>query len=263
MRASLVQPQPGARNSVHQHLERLPPPVDDFLARDDHAGHVVGPVLAGVKEHAPEPAELRLRRVRLAHGERVDRAGGERARDVGGRHLHHLHGARRDAMLRERFEHDQPLVREATRDRDHVARKVFDRVNGTVLPHDYGASVAVAEVDDLDRRALRDERDRHRRDHESHLHPVGEESLLDLGEPLEHPGYEDVSVERVAGNEIGDRTSQVARDRDVSDVQLPLRERQAVVHDARPVDVQREVGRGQERGPGDDHEDDSAGATGH
>ena len=55
------------------------PLVDDVLPHDDDAGHVVGPVLARVEEHAPEAAQLRLRRERLAHRKRVDRVCGERA----------------------------------------------------------------------------------------------------------------------------------------------------------------------------------------
>ena len=73
--------------------------VDDVLAHDHDAGHVVGPVLAGVEEHAAEAADLGLRRVGLAHREGVDRAGRERAGDVGRRHLDHLHVRGRHAVL--------------------------------------------------------------------------------------------------------------------------------------------------------------------
>ena len=268
MREAFVEPEAGARDPVHEDLQRLGTPVDDVLPRDDHARHVVGPVLAGLEEHAPEAAQLRLRRVRLAHRERVDRAGRERARDVRRRHLDHPDRCRRDSMRRERFEDDQPLVGEAARNRDDVAGKVLDRADRSVLAHDHRAPVAVSEVNDLDRRSLRGERDRHRRDHEAHLHPVGDQSFLDLGEALEHPGDEDVPVERVPGDEIGHRARQVAGHRDVGDVQFALRQRQSGVQEARPVDVQREVGGRERDGPDRDGEHDPARpgdrrATGH
>ena len=97
------------------------------------------------------------------------------------------------AVLLERAEHDQPLVGEAAGDGDDLGRAGRATVlHRPVLLHDHGAAVAVAEVDDLDRHALRPQGDGHRRDHERRLHLVGDQRFLDLGEALEHPRDEDV-----------------------------------------------------------------------
>ena len=98
--------------------------------------------------------------------------GGERAGDVGRRHLHHLDVARLDARRLHRAEEDQPLVGEAARDGDGAPAQIGERFDRPVFPHHHGAAVAMAEVDDLDRHALRLERDRQRRDDEGRLHLV-------------------------------------------------------------------------------------------
>ncbi len=80
-------------------LHRLRTPVDHVLAHDDDARHVIGPVFAGLEKDPAESAELRLGRIGLAHRKGVDRPGGERARDVGRRHLDHVDVAARHAVL--------------------------------------------------------------------------------------------------------------------------------------------------------------------
>src|SRR5262249_5867108 len=80
---ALVQPQARARDPVNEDLHGPGPRLDDVLPRHDDAGHVVGPVLAGVEEDPAEPAELRLRRVRLAPPERADRARPTEQRPIG------------------------------------------------------------------------------------------------------------------------------------------------------------------------------------
>ena len=71
-----------------------------------------------MKQHAAEAAHLGLRRKGLAHRERVDRLGRERAGHVGRRHLDHLDVARLHAERLHRAKQNQPLVREPARNGD-------------------------------------------------------------------------------------------------------------------------------------------------
>src|SRR5262249_6433686 len=83
---------------------------------------------------------------------------------------------------------------------------------------------------------------------------VGHQRLFDLRKSLEEARDEEMSRLRVGGDVVGHRAGQMSRHRDVGDVELPRRLRQTIVHQHRPVDVEREVRRrdgGHPRGSGE------------
>lgn len=57
---ALVEPETGARDAVYQDLHYVRSRVDEVLADDEDAGHVVGPVVAGLEEDAAEATHLGL-----------------------------------------------------------------------------------------------------------------------------------------------------------------------------------------------------------
>src|ERR1019366_2927273 len=105
-------------------------------------------VLARVKEDAAVPAELGLRGKGLAHREGVDGPRRERSGDVRGRHLDDLQILRFHAELLEDANDDETLFVKAAGHRDRASLEIRERLDGTVLPHDDRAAVAVPKGDD-------------------------------------------------------------------------------------------------------------------
>ena len=64
----VLEPESRARDSVDEHLHGLRFVGDGVIAHDEHTRDVIRPVFARVKENAAEAGHLRLRRIRLAHG---------------------------------------------------------------------------------------------------------------------------------------------------------------------------------------------------
>ncbi len=113
--------------------------------------------------------------------------------------------------------------------------KVLDR---TILPHHQSAAVAMPQIHDLDRHALRRQCDGHRRDDEGRLHLVGDQRFLHLRKTLEHARQKQLAVLREFRNVIGDRTGQLAGHGKIRDDNLPLRRRTKIVQHRVPVHVQ-------------------------
>ena len=223
--------------------------VYQVLTDDEDAGHVVGPVVAGLEEDAAVAGHLGLRGEGFAHDEAVDGTRRECSRHVGRGHLHHLdvggihvpdlHGA----------EEDEALVGEAAGDGDGAAFEVGEGFDGAVVADDERAAVAVAEVDDLDGDALRFERDGHGGDDEGGLDLVGDEGFLHLGEALEHAGEEEFAVVGELGDVVGDGAGELAGDGEIGYGDLALGFGAVVVEDGGPVDVEPGVHAGDEDEP--------------
>ena len=123
-------------------------------------------------------------------------SGGEGAGHIRRSHLHHLDVARFDphtfmARKSSRRSSEKRLGMATVRPR--ISAKVL---TGPSFLHHHGAAVAVTQIHDLDRNALRAERDRQRSDDERRLHLVGNERFLDLGKALEQARQKDLAVRR-------------------------------------------------------------------
>ena len=194
MRLAGIEPQAGAGDAIHQRLHHLRTLVDQILPHDENAGHVVGPVFAGLEEDAAKAAQFRLRGKRLTHRESIDGAGRQGAGDIGRRHLDHLDFARLDAPHLHGAEDQQALVGKAAGNGDGAAAHIGEGLDGAVFAHHDRAAVAVAQVDDLDGNALGFESDGQRRDDEGGLHAVRDQRFLDLGKALEHARQKDFAA---------------------------------------------------------------------
>jgi hypothetical protein len=117
-----------------------------------------------------------------------------------------------------RLKYQEALVGEAAGYRDRAATEVGELIHDSVVSNDERATVSVTEVDDPDGHALRAQGNRHRRDHETGLDPVRDECLFDFRKTLKHPGEENGAGCGETRNVIGHRASQVARNRNVGDI---------------------------------------------
>ncbi len=93
------------------------------------------------------------------------------------------------------------------------------------------------EIHNLDRHALRLERDREWRHDESGLHAVRDQSLFNLWETLEQARQKNLALIRELGYVVSDRARELARHRNVGYDDLPLRWRTVVIHHSGPVHV--------------------------
>src|SRR5271156_2893522 len=128
--------------------------VDEILADNENAGHVIGPVVACLKENPAIARHFCLRGKWLAHRDRVNCASRECSRYIGGSHLDHMNLVRLDSPYLHRAKEEQSLVREAAWNGHGTAAHVCEGLDGAVFAHHYRAAIAMAKVDNLDGNSL-------------------------------------------------------------------------------------------------------------
>ena len=151
---SFLKPQSRPGNTIHEHLHCLRPFVNNILADDQDARHIVRPVVPGLEKHSSKPPHLGLRWKRLPHGEGINGTRRQRSGNVRRCHFHQPHFAGLNAELFQHAKHDQPFIREPTWNGNSAAPQIQRTLYRSGLPYNDRTSVPMAEVDDFNRHPL-------------------------------------------------------------------------------------------------------------